>query len=359
MKIGYKRLFIFQLFIFILLLLNSFVLNILTDYKMVIFLIIITILFKYLFGFEKDRHRYIKDIIFEEIIFLLFFFIIYYLSGILISFAKTENYYTIKNIFLFIIPIIFTIFIKEFLRYMMLNKAEGSAFVTAFTCILFIMIDITTSVYYCDFSFTHETFLFIALILLPAISANIVCSYISYHCGYKPVIFYLCIISLYPYLLPLIPNYNEYLTSIMRLLLPVFLFVRIYSFLKKDKDEELKREYKQRKILRYVFPALIVAIASGSMMPTINKGDVVIIEKIKTNKKDIEEGTVIAYQYNDIIIVHRLIKKVKVGNQYYFYTQGDANQEIDHYAIKEDDIIGKVNIKIPYIGLPTVWLNNL
>ena len=77
MKKGYKRLLFFEIIIFLILILNSFVWNILKEYNMVIFLIISIIIFKMFIGIEKDRHRYIKDIIFNIVIFLLASFLVY------------------------------------------------------------------------------------------------------------------------------------------------------------------------------------------------------------------------------------------------------------------------------------------
>ena len=95
------------------------------------------------------------------------------------------------------------------------------------------------------------------------------------------------------------------------------------------------------------------------MTPNINKGDVVVIEKIKENYEDTEIGQVIAYRHDNKIVVHRLVKKIKIGNDTYYYTKGDNNDSIDGYKITNDMIIGLVNIRVPYIGYPTVWLNNL
>ena len=74
-----------------------------SKYTYMILLIIICYL---LFGFEIDRHRYTKDIILEIIIILISFFLLYYLLGILVGFAKTANYLTIKSIVKIIIPLI-------------------------------------------------------------------------------------------------------------------------------------------------------------------------------------------------------------------------------------------------------------
>lgn len=125
MKRGYRNLLILELVIFLVLILNSFVSNILSNYRMVLFLLIIIGIFHFFLRFEKDRHRYTKDIILEEVIFLIMFFLLYYISGIFLSFARVDNYYTFHSLINIIIPIIVTILLKEFLRYQMLLKSEG------------------------------------------------------------------------------------------------------------------------------------------------------------------------------------------------------------------------------------------
>lgn len=375
MKKSYKRMLIFQFFLFLILIFNSFVSSILTKYNLILFLIIVLAMFKVFFGFEKDRHRYVKDVIFEIVIFLLIYFILFYLLGIIIGFAKTDNYYSFSGFKDFIIPLILSIILKEFLRYMMLTKSEGSKILNVTTVLFFIALDISNAIYYSSFANGYDAFVFVALYFLPAISSNIACSYITMKTGYKPVIVYLLVTNLYQYLLPIIPDPNEYILSIINLMLPLLLAYNLYRFFQKDKDEELKRDYKKRRISSLIPAVLIamiavyftsgyfsyyaVAIASGSMVPSINKGDVVIVKKIDNQYDQLEEGQVIAFKYNEVIVVHRLINIIEENGQYYFYTKGDANSEPDNYVIHENMIIGTVNLRIPYLGLPTVWLNEL
>ena len=101
-----------------------------------------------------------------------------------------------------------------------------------------------------------------------------------------------------------------------------------------------------------------IAVATGSMHPVINKGDVVIIEKIDNYNK-LKKGDVIAFRYNNVMIVHRIVNIVEDRNDMYFYTKGDANEEDDNFAIKKNMIVGVVNTRIPFVGVPTVWLNEL
>lgn len=59
------------------------------------------------------------------------------------------------------------------------------------------------------------------------------------------------------------------------------------------------------------------------------------------------------------IVVHRVINIQKVSDELYFYTKGDANLTEDNYKILEEDVVGVVKAKIPWIGYPTVVLSEL
>ena len=375
MKRGYKKLLIFEIIVFAILLINSFVSNILGTYRTVAFLLITIGLFKVFFGFERDRHRYIKDVMIEIFIFLLIFFILFYLLGIYIGFARIENYLNFYGIKTFILPVILITILKEFLRYQMVSKSDGNFILTCMTCILFILVDITDPIYYANFKTSYGAFIFLAMTLFPAISTNIVCTYITKKVGYKPILLYLLIMNLYQYIIPIIPNPDKYITSVIRLVVPVLMVFRIRKFFKMDEDEDLDRNYNKKHYWFIVIPTVFIivmvyftsgyfhyhaiAIASGSMEPKIYKGDVVVIEKLDGKYSELKEGQVIAYRYEGIMIVHRLIKIEKVGDEYYFYTKGDNNANEDNYAVRQEMVYGTVDVKIPFIGIPTVWLNEI
>ena len=235
------------------------------------------------------------------------------------------------------------------------------------------MIDISSSLYYSDLSSSLETFKFIALTFLPSIARNVVCSYISLKFGYKPNILWCLILNLYGYLLPIIPNPNEYFLSILRLLLPVFIYLKVYTFYSKVDEHEIESNYNKKNYALLIIPLIItgiifyytsgyfkyyaVAIASGSMSPEIDKGDIVIIDKINNNYSNAKVGDILAYEYNQVLIVHRIVNIIRDNGEYFFYTKGDSNDNKDNYVIKEEMIKGIVKNKIPYIGLPTIWIN--
>ena len=253
-----------------------------------------------LVGIEKDRHRYTKDIIFDILIFLLISFLIYYIFGMIIGFYKIDNYFNLYGIKTFILPLILSIILKEYLRYQVLKKSEESKLFIVSAIIIFIFIDITNAIYFGKFDTWYSLFMFIALTLLPSVSSNIAASYISLKVGYKPNIVWLLITKLYVYLIPIVPNPNEYIISVIRFVFPLLIAYRVYMLFTKVKDEEISRDYnKSKKGTALIIPTILViimvyltsgyfhyyaiAIASGSMYPEIKKGDVVIIEKVSDN----------------------------------------------------------------------------
>ena len=86
--------------------------------------------------------------------------------------------------------------------------------------------------------------------------------------------------------------------------------------------------------------------------------DIVIVKKSK-DYDNMSIGDVIAYEYHNVLVVHRISNKTKVDDEYYFYSKGDSNDNEDNYIIKQDMIEGIVKFRIPFIGMPTVWLNEL
>ena len=69
MKKGYKKLLIFSFIIIVLILCNTFIINFLGGYKIILFLTVLLLIFNKVFVIEKDRHLYFKDILFEIFLF--------------------------------------------------------------------------------------------------------------------------------------------------------------------------------------------------------------------------------------------------------------------------------------------------
>lgn len=82
-------------------------------------------------------------------------------------------------------------------------------------------------------------------------------------------------------------------------------------------------------------------VATGSMSPTIEVGDIVIVKITK----DVEENDIIVYKEEKNFITHRLIEKEDDK----WIAKGDANNSQDK-PIEQSDILGEVIKIIPQIG---------
>ena len=350
MKKSYIKLIIFSLTIILFLICNSFIFKIFNTLYLSFFMLFLLLIVKIMFGFEKDNHRYTKDVMMHLLIILISFFLIYYLSGIIISFSKTSNYFTFSGLTSIILPLIFYIIVKEYLRYTLVTKSSESIPLIVLICILFICFDSTVAFSINDLSLSKSTFLLFSVTFIPLITENILCTFITYNFGYKPNILYLLIIKLYPYLLPIVPNPNEYVYSMIFFLLPIVILYKLQKFIKNDRVNIEVESIKQKNYFYYLplifitiisvyfvsgyFKYYAIAVATGSMVPNINKGDVVIVNQ-KYKENDLKKGTVIAYKYNEKVVVHRIYKIIKTKD-IIIYTKGDANNEVDKWKVSKE-----------------------
>lgn len=85
-------------------------------------------------------------------------------------------------------------------------------------------------------------------------------------------------------------------------------------------------------------------VVSGSMEPTFDVGDVIIINQ---KKKDYKEKDIITFKdENFSYVTHRIEKITDKG----IVTKGDANSSTDEGYIESDDIVGVYVMRISKVG---------
>lgn len=99
----------------------------------------------------------------------------------------------------------------------------------------------------------------------------------------------------------------------------------------------------------------VIVIATESMTGSINKGDAVIYETY--DGEPISEGEVVIFDSDGDAVVHRVVKIERINGECRYYTKGDANDSLDSGYITDTDIIGTVAVLVPYLGYPSVWIN--
>jgi signal peptidase len=117
--------------------------------------------------------------------------------------------------------------------------------------------------------------------------------------------------------------------------------------------------YGSQLVLNTQYPAL--AVVSESMLPTLNVGDIIIVQGVPATQinANYTTGDIVVYrrQSDGELIVHRAVNKVPNPDGTWTITvQGDNNQGPDS-PFHESYLIGKVIARIPYIGNFVLFIN--
>ena len=354
----------------------SFVFKNINQYWITGILLLLIFLTALLLGFDRSKKRFEKDIILILLISCITYYVILYLSGLFFGFNYNVYNLNLISIIKNILPTIFMIILCEVCRFMINTKIKENRFLLCLSFVFFFLVD--TSIVFSKIHF-HDLATYIdsiSLYIIPSISKNVLLTYLTTKSSYKTQITYRLIKEIPIFLVPIVPNLGNYLQAICELSIPVIVLILINNFYKKlPINQENIKSRKSHKLL-YVCTLLVlgvvisltsglfshqaIVIASGSMQPHLDRGDVVIVKKLKEEeKRDLNIGDILVFKREDKIIVHRIYKKYDSGNEVFFETKGDHNDNPDGYLIEVSDIVGTTHIKIKYIGLPTVYLYDL
>lgn len=308
-------------------------------------------------------------------ILIISYLIIYVLLGLFLGYVKSIYSHSflriLKNIWDYIIPIIFI----ELIRNILVRNSCNSKIVFLIIVLLFTLIDIDL---FNIISLTNKAEIFKTTfsIILPAAIKNLSLTYISKTSGYTTNLIYLLPQKLTNIILPIFPDLDWYFISLLGILLPVFAFIIIKHLDDKIESSKSKSRIKKEKPIRIIIlitPLIIfclfvagifkykpTAIVSNSMHPIFDRGDVVIVEKLDRKKrKNLKKYDIIEYKLNNIIVAHRIIHIEKHNDGSILYiTKGDNNNTADNEKVSSNQINGIVKFRVPKVGYPSVWLND-
>ena len=298
------------------------------------------------------------------------FVILLHMSGLYFGYYKNP-YFVTKNIFLtFVLPLSVAIVSSELIRSTILaQKNKLASFICFLSCVLVETLMVSNIAGIKSFYRFMDV---VGLALLPAISANIYYHYVSKRFGMFPNIAYRAITTLYIYFFPTTSALQDALLSCVKIVLPILMLAILASFYEKNK----KYARQKHKFLGKVGVALTIVIiaavsmliscqfrfgaivvATESMTGEINKGDMIIYERY--DDQQIKEGQVIVFLEEGVRVIHRVVRIDIIGSETRYYTKGDANVTLDFGYRTDADIVGLTDIKVSYVGYPTLWLRSL
>ena len=293
---------------------------------------------------------------------------LYYLTGLRFGFYSTPV--QAAYLWKYIIPYLILIPAAEIFRSVMLQQKKPV--VTALAYITMVLLDSMA------FSRTGvlENFTrfreFMAMVLFPAVTGNILYHYLSARNGAVPNIIYRLVMALYPYLLAKAPGTPQSMLAFGRLIAPLLicLFVR-YLY---EKRKFVQSRYKTVAgtvgscVLLAAMAAVIMLIScqfrfgllvvgSESMAGSIDKGDAIIYEEY--TGQPLEIGQVAVFKQGKTTYIHRIADITRTDGELRIYTKGDANEAMDSGYVTQENMVGVVKQTVKYIGYPTIWSRQL
>ena len=107
-----------------------------------------------------------------------------------------------------------------------------------------------------------------------------------------------------------------------------------------------------------VFGYQSLTVVSGSMVPTLGVGSVVIDEGIAP--ADARPGDIVTFKdpLHPRQLTHRLQKVRVEGDTFYMTSLGDANDAPEHWSVPRNGEIGRVVAHLPKLGYARQWLGS-
>lgn len=331
---------------------------------------------RFLFSSNNVKNKKTGDIVYIVAGITVIFLGILYLLGFKTGF--NNNYNSIfKNYIGFTswVKVFLIVILTEVLRYQSVvdeKQKIKKCVQEILTIAILVLLDVSICTKIYDLRIFTQLYEFLALTVVQSIAKNIFLCHLVKKYGFAPCLTYRVIMDLYIYFLPTTPSINVYIEGIALLLFPYALNNVIDGVAERKGLIPSRKRKKESKLLNafsYVLFALLVilvsrefeyamiAIGSGSMTGTINKGDA-IIYKTYDGKQDLDAGDIIVFNKDSMIVIHRIVKRYTIYGEEVYQTKGDANESIDNWIVKQEDIVGTVELRVPLIAWPSVLVNS-
>ncbi|MEM3728607.1 MAG: signal peptidase I [Candidatus Bathyarchaeia archaeon] len=230
-----------------------------------------------------------------------------------------------------------------------------------------------------------ETAKFMSSSLLPTLAQNLLATYLALLGGPAASMAYLGVLEAFEWLSPILPNPSWAIKALITTLTPTIGFltinqtVRPFTLMRygiiskaeaKPKPHRTKKTSSSLSWITIALTALILVwsstgllgfqssiIASGSMRPTLDVGDIAIT--VPTPPEKIKVGDIIQYwrEGESAPTIHRVIEINSAGGITHITTKGDANNAPDE-PITATKPLGKVIFVIPKLGWVSIYLKD-
>ncbi|UWG98623.1 signal peptidase I [Dehalobacter sp. DCM] len=300
---------------------------------------------------------------------------VHVMAGLLDGFGKSPYDLSPKGILLNLIVVGSALFGKELVRHYVINSLTKKVNYKVFFLVALLMTVIVFPITkYAELKNVEDLVRFIAQFFVPELTKNLLATYLVFYGGPVPSIIFMGMVDVFQWFSPILPNLKWITAALVGILTPVFMLCAMEGILRRENRVRKRKYMSEEGLLGWiittlisigiiwftvgVFPVYPSVIATGSMIPMIDPGDVIIVDK-SVDRMKMPVGTVIQFQRGTILISHRIIEEIiaKDGTKSY-RTKGDNNNAADSQLVKPEDIKGEVIRVVPKIGWPTLLMKS-
>ena len=200
--------------------------------------------------------------------------------------------------------------------------------------------------------------------LLPSLSENLLATYLALLGGPLVSIAYRGTLQAFEWLSPILPNLSWTVNAFLGTLIPALGLLAIHNQVAAQPASEVNDAPQSTgSVTAWVTVAVIAVlflgfntgmfgvrpslIASGSMLPTLSVGDIVITKNVQP--EEVAVGDIIRFRQEGVYTIHRVKAINESSHQYTFITRGDANNA-DDPPVLDANLAGKVILTVPKLG---------
>ena len=104
-----------------------------------------------------------------------------------------------------------------------------------------------------------------------------------------------------------------------------------------------------------IFGREVFVVRSGSMSPAIQTGDAVLVTDANESMlASLKVGDIVTFRptsSDSLLISHRIVETFSdPQGEPLYVTKGDANESADSELVSADRIVGRVDMRLPYVG---------
>lgn len=317
------------------------------------------------------KYRYRNDAIQMGAVIGFIQVMLYVIGGLFSRFGKSPSSFALVGIVRNLFLVSTTLVGMEFSRAWLVNHLgkKRTFLALGLVALLYTAISIPLQ-QFTSIRLEVKTIDFLDATLIPTLAESLLASFLALTAGPLASIAYRGMLEAFWWFCPILPDLSFAFKGLIGTAVPIVGIAIMLSLFPLPSRKARVRRAEQSSPTGWIMTAVISVmiiwfavglfpiqpslIASGSMEPALEVGDIVLIAETSPNK--LQVGDIIGYREpHHITVVHRIIEVQETGEKKTFITKGDANDTSDPDPVIPENVVGEVFLTVHKVGWISVF----